>query len=172
MQQDLDGAVGRIAQHLDRSRSAVPVLQGANEVAHPPPEEVDMVDMRNIRQLAEKKTWTEEDGRKIVAAWRASGQTIAAFAKTHGIGDGRLRWWRDRVRGASGGGVMSRLGPPVEGPRLVRVEVDESDARRAPATSAWELVTSRGHLRVQHEGIGVGELRLVLEALVSKGVVP
>ena len=127
-----------------------------------------MVDMRDIRQLAEKKTWTEEDGRKIVAAWRASGQTIAAFVKTHGIGDGRLRWWRDRVRGASGGGM---LGAPVEGPRLVRVEVDEGDARRVPATSAWELVTSRGHLRV-HEGIGVGELRLVIEALVSKGVLP
>jgi transposase-like protein len=129
-----------------------------------------MVDMRDIRQLAEKKTWTEEDGRKIVAAWRASGQTIAAFSKTHGIGNGRLRWWRDRVRGASGG-VMSRLGGPVEGPRLVRVEVDEGDAGRAPATSAWELLTSRGHLRV-HEGIGVGELRLVLEALMSTGVVP
>jgi transposase-like protein len=129
-----------------------------------------MVDMRDIRQLAEKKTWTEEDGRDIVATWRASGQTIAAFAKTHGIGDGRLRWWRDRMQGASGG-ELSRLGAPVEGPRLVRVEVDESDARRATATGAWELVTSRGHLRV-HEGIGVGELRLVLEALVSKGVEP
>jgi transposase-like protein len=124
--------------------------------------------MRNIRELAEKKTWTEEDGQAVVAAWRASTQSIAAFAREQGLGDGRLRWWRDRVSGA-GNAVTSRLGAPVEGPRLVRVEVEESAARRTTATGAWELVTSRGHLRV-HGGIGAGELRVVLEALVREEV--
>ena len=57
--------------------------------------------MRDIRRLSEKKTWTEEDGREAVAAWRASGASIAAFAKEQGIGDGRLRGWRDRLRDAA-----------------------------------------------------------------------
>jgi len=119
--------------------------------------------MGNIHRLAEKRTWTEEDGQDVIAAWRASGQTIAAFAREHGVGDGRLRWWRDRVGGAGNGASA-----PVEGPRLVRVEVEQSAGRSAVAAGAWELVTARGHLRV-HEGIEVGELRVVLEALMSGG---
>jgi hypothetical protein len=130
--------------------------------------------MRNIRQLAEKKTWTEEDGRLVVDVWRASGQSIAAFAREQGVGDGRLRWWRDRVpcpAVGSGDGATSGVAARVEGPRLVRVEVEESAARHTGSGGAWELVTSRGHLRV-HEGIGIGELRAVLEALVSKEMAP
>src|SRR5215468_10949391 len=119
--------------------------------------------MGNIRRLAEKRTWTEKDGQDVIAAWRASGQTLAAFAREHGVGDGRLRWWRDRVGGAG-------TGASVEGPRLVRVEVEQSAGRSAVAAGAWELVTARGQLRV-HEGIEVGALRVVLAALL-RGVAP
>jgi hypothetical protein len=69
-------------------------------------------------------------------------------------------WTAERVRACNGAGA------PVEGPRLVRVEVEQSDGRSAVAAGAWELVTARGHLRV-YEGIEVGALRVVLEALMS-----
>jgi len=54
--------------------------------------------------------------------------------------------------------------------QLVRVDVDGAQ-RSAPMAGAWELVTARGCLRV-HEGIGVGELRIVLETLVHKEPAP
>jgi len=117
--------------------------------------------MGKLRRLAEKRTWTEKDGQDVIAAWRASGQTMASFAREHGVGDGRLRWWRDRVGGAGSGASA-----PVEGPRLVRVEIEQSAGGSAIAAVAWELVTARGQLRV-HEGIEVGALRVVLEALLS-----
>ena len=126
--------------------------------------------MGDVRRLREKKVWTEEDGRNAIAAWQASGKTLAGFAKEHGIGDGRLRWWRDRVAIADGIAATAGAGAPHEGPRLVRVELEERAAGRT-TRGTWELVTSRGHLRV-HEGIGADELRVVLEAVVGKAVVP
>jgi hypothetical protein len=73
--------------------------------------------------------------------------------------------------GAAGGVGRSRVAALAEGPRLVRVDVAESSVQHTATAGAWELVTARGHLRVR-DGIGVGELRLVLEALVSKDVAP
>ena len=124
--------------------------------------------MRNIRRLGEKKTWTEEDGREAVAAWRASGESMAAFAKEQGFGDGRLRWWRDRLRDA-GDSEAVKVEAHGEGPQLVRVDIEEPGARRAHTAGAWKIVTPRGHLCV-HESIGLGELRVVLSALVSEEV--
>ena len=124
--------------------------------------------MRDIRRLSEKKTWTEEDGRDAVAAWRASGESIAAFAREQGFGDGRLRWWRDRLLDG-GDGEAAKVAARGEGPEFVRVDVDERGARRADTAGAWEIITPRGQLRV-HESIRGDELRVVLSALVSEEV--
>ena len=124
--------------------------------------------MRDIRRLSEKKTWTEEDGREAVAAWRASGASIAAFAKEQGIGDGRLRWWRDRLRDAADS-EAAKVEARSEGLELVRVEVPEHGPRRADTAGTWEIITPRGQLRV-HESIGVSELRVVLSVLVGEEV--
>lgn len=37
-----------------------------------------------IKALAEKAEWTAEDAAEVIAAWRASGATLAAFARAHG----------------------------------------------------------------------------------------
>lgn len=126
--------------------------------------------MRHIRRLSEKKTWTEEDGREAVEAWRASGESMAAFAREQGIGDGRLRWWRDRLLDA-GASKAARVQTRGEGPELVRVEVTEHGTGRADTAGAWEIITPRGQLRV-HASIGADELRVVLSALVSEEVTP
>ena len=123
--------------------------------------------MLDLRQLSEKKHWTQEDAAAAIASWRASGKSIAAFAKEQGLNDDRLRYWRDRVPDAA-----HRAGDAlVKGPRLVRVDVADSAVPSAAAAGAWEVVTSRGRLRV-HDGIGVAELRLVIEALVGSQVAP
>jgi transposase-like protein len=126
--------------------------------------------MRDIGRLSEKKTWTEEDGKEAVAAWRASGASMAAFAREQGFGDGRLRWWRDRLRDA-GVSVAAKVEARGEGLELVRVDVTEPAARRADTAGAWEIITPRGQLRV-HESISTGELRIVLSALVGEEVAP
>jgi transposase-like protein len=83
-----------------------------------------------MRRLREKKIWTEEDGRSAVAAWRASGESLAAFAREQGLGDGRLRFWRDRLLEARDG-VTAKVEARGEGPQFVQVDIDERDARRA-----------------------------------------
>lgn len=51
--------------------------------------------------------WPREHGRRVVAAWRKSGATIAAFAQAERIRADRLRYWRDALeveQRAEGGG--------------------------------------------------------------------
>lgn len=41
-------------------------------------------------------TWTEDEARKVIEAWRRSGETLAAFARQHRLAAHRLYWWRRR----------------------------------------------------------------------------
>jgi len=54
---------------------------------------------RAQRGTRSTKRWSEADGRAAVSAWRASGLSLAAFARQQGFDDQRLRWWRDRIEG-------------------------------------------------------------------------
>ena len=39
----------------------------------------------------------EADARRVLAAWRRSGLSAAAFAHEHGLNPQRLGWWRKRL---------------------------------------------------------------------------
>jgi transposase-like protein len=55
--------------------------------------------MRN-QQLGEATSeWTEDEARAALERWRRSGDTIAAFARAHGVSAPRLYWWRRRLSG-------------------------------------------------------------------------
>lgn len=41
--------------------------------------------------------WTESEARAAVAAWRASGERMASFARRHGLDRQRFGWWRRRL---------------------------------------------------------------------------
>src|SRR3954449_6560647 len=41
--------------------------------------------------------WQSEDGRAMLAALAASGQTPSAFARAHGFGHYRVSYWRTRL---------------------------------------------------------------------------
>ena len=96
--------------------------------------------------------------------------SIAAFAKEQGIGDGRLRFWRDRLRDVAAS-EAAKVETRSKGLELVRVEIPAlvPVPRHADAARAWEIITPRGQLRV-HESIGADELRVVLRALVGEEV--
>ena len=102
-----------------------------------------------IEALRERQPWTENDARRVMDAWRESGDSIPAFARKTGLVASRLYWWRDRL-GAAATTTIARAAqlvpvtvrfPEIDLPAArvevlgdrVLVEVREADA----ATAAW-----------------------------------
>ena len=50
-----------------------------------------------LAALAANRYWTEADGRTALVAWRASGESLAAFAERHVLGTKRLVRWQRRL---------------------------------------------------------------------------
>lgn len=48
------------------------------------------------RELVDRR-WTEDDARRVLAAWRASGDSAYGFARDHGLNAQRLSWWSKRL---------------------------------------------------------------------------
>lgn len=101
---------------------------------------------REVRALAKKVYWDEDDGRRVVEAWRESGLSQAAFARRSGIGAQRLRYWKHRVDV----GVE-------ETARLVPVEV--VGAQYSVEEEAFEVAVGSG--RVIRVPTGFDEVALV-----------
>ena len=43
------------------------------------------------------ETWTAADARVVLDEWRRSGDSIAVFARKHGVTAPRLYWWKKRL---------------------------------------------------------------------------
>ena len=102
---------------------------------------------RGLSELRGSRPWAEEDARRVIDAWRASGETVAAFARREGLVPQRVYWWRDRIGAeplpaASLLPVVVRATPMVqassgvgasvwtrEGHRIEVAELDEASAR-------------------------------------------
>jgi hypothetical protein len=67
--------------------------------------EFSLAELRGLRR------WSEEQGRFVVEAWEASGETMNTFAVRLGIWPQRVQWWRERLRHAeaAGSGPASAL---------------------------------------------------------------
>jgi len=50
-----------------------------------------------VGRLKQSCYWREQDGRAVIEAWRRSGLPLATFARQHGLGATRVRWWRNRL---------------------------------------------------------------------------
>lgn len=46
--------------------------------------------------LRTRSHWKAEDAARVLEDWSRSGLTMAAFAREHGLGQHRLRWWQGR----------------------------------------------------------------------------
>lgn len=46
-----------------------------------------------------RRQWTEDDARRVIAAWEASGESLASFARSTGLLPQRLYRWRQRLAG-------------------------------------------------------------------------
>ena len=108
---------------------------------------------------AQTPRWGADDARAVLQAWATSGESVAAFARRHGLVAQRLLWWRRRLGVAAASKQAAPTFIPVavrnsqtpNGTRAplvvtlahddVRVEVHDVDA----STAAWVATLARAH---------------------------
>jgi len=115
-----------------------------------------MKDARRGRQTAAE--WS-----KVIAQWRASGETSKVFAARHGLNAGTLLWWSARLPKEGAGGKRTK--PRVREPGFAEVRV-----RRGPTESARgrvEVVTRSGRVVRVEGAVDARALRAVIEVVES-----
>ena len=50
-----------------------------------------------VQRIAKLRAWSETEGKRIIAAWRRSGVSRAAFGRRYGIPVHRLYYWSTTV---------------------------------------------------------------------------
>jgi transposase-like protein len=84
------------------------------------------------------RTWTADEARSVLAAWRASGLSICGFARKHGLTAQRLSWWRRRL-GAWEEEVVTDGVDAVERGSLVPVVVSTMESGQAGGTGVVSI---------------------------------
>jgi hypothetical protein len=108
--------------------------------------------------MADAATWT-----KRVAAWRASGQTAAAYCEQQGVGLSALRYWARKVGGERAADAM-----PVRLARVERIAAAEVPPPGVVATPVVVIEVGGARVRVE-PGVDRSTLATVLEALGARG---
>lgn len=99
---------------------------------------------RWLAELRGSRPWTETEGRRVIDAWKASGEPVSAFARRAGLVPQRVYWWRGRL----GAGLVKASAQEVREvpvPAFLPVTVR---ATLAPTLSAVTVCTQDG-LRVE-----------------------
>lgn len=92
-----------------------------------------------LARLAGRTFWSEADARRVVAAWRSSGESPALFARKHGLDAARVRHWaRDLEGGAVDGGSTTTTTAQALTAGFYEVVV-RSDVERAVATKSGSV---------------------------------
>lgn len=60
------------------------------------------------------RRWTEDDARRVLAAWARSEETVGAFARHHGLPVHRVYWWHRRLGVDRLAHTESTSGTPTE----------------------------------------------------------
>lgn len=120
----------------------------------------------SLAELRSSHRWTEEDARRVMAAWKRSGETVAAFARREGLCTQRVYWWRDRLglhddEAASAQRAMASLAPAFV---PVTVGVPEGGGRSAAVT----VVVGEG-LRVEVTELGATSAAWVVTLVRALG---
>lgn len=106
---------------------------------------------RAIEELAAElrgRRWNESDGKRVVDAWKRSGESAATFARRLGVSVQRLYWWQHRLgdSAARQAPTQSELERALSAPMLLPVIIrDERQTGRGEAA----LVAEVGAVRVE-----------------------
>lgn len=101
--------------------------------------------MRNQRLGEGSSEWSEDDARLALERWRQSGDTIAAFARAHGVSAPRLYWWRRRLSSTTPAAERSpeiRLAPAAIISEAATVELRLPNGIEIEVTNASPLWTA------------------------------
>ncbi|KFA87823.1 hypothetical protein Q664_45250 [Archangium violaceum Cb vi76] len=110
-----------------------------------------------LARAAASNYWTEAEAQAVLEACEASGLSVAEFARRHGLGPQRLRWWKKRRAGETRS-ALSFVPVHVAAP-------PSPEAQRAAGAASMEVVLSRGRrLRVE-PGFDAGEVARLVRAL-------
>jgi hypothetical protein len=110
----------------------------------------------DVRRVAARAYWGEEDARVVVAAWQASGEGLSAFARRHGLDRGRVGRWVRRLQAPA----SVRFHP-------VRLT---GDSPPSPSAEAIEIELRAG-LRIRlPRGFDAEDLRRLLAVVVEGGL--
>jgi hypothetical protein len=101
-----------------------------------------------IARLRRRRPWTPAEARRVLDAWRASGESATGFARRHGLVPQRLCWWRDRLAAATLPKEEAIVQSQDETPAFVPVEV-----RAAEPIADLAVVVVGADLRVEVRGL-------------------
>jgi transposase-like protein len=100
--------------------------------------------------------WTETEAQAVLEAYEASGLSVAEFARRHGLGPQRLRWWKKRR--AEEGPALSFVPVHVAAP-------PSPEAQRAAGTASMEVLLARGRRIRVEPGFDADALARLVRAL-------
>ncbi len=111
--------------------------------------------------------WREGQARVVLDAWVASGQSMAAFARRHGLAVKRLRWWKRWLmpttsRALDEGDALDVTFLPVH---VVGHEVATEPAVDVGAAARLEVVLRGGRVIRVPDGFEPRTLARVVQAL-------
>jgi len=103
-----------------------------------------------LSEIRGSRPWTEDEGRRVIEAWSASGLSVAAFAREGGLKEDRVYYWRNRfpAAAAKSSGAVAPEDEPAAPAFLPVVARPVSVAQRAGA-SAPVTVIVRDRLKVE-----------------------
>src|SRR5215831_16101521 len=58
-----------------------------------------------IRDIIQKRRWSEGEAGRVVSAYPASGKSLSSFAREYGVQPSRIGRWSARLQGPSEGGM-------------------------------------------------------------------
>lgn len=95
-----------------------------------------------IAALGGRKQWKPDDAKRVLAAWKSSGESMAGFADRHGLNAQRIAWWRKRIPSTTSSLTLVPVTVRAEAPARASaalslvvagdLRIDVADAARVP----------------------------------------
>jgi len=105
--------------------------------------------------------WTADEAREVLERWRASGESVRAYGRDHGIDPQRLFYWRRKLgNGAKRGPKRSERAIARLVPAVMRLEGATGEERAVVVRLPSGVIVEVDAVRVRPEWVGalVGEL--------------
>lgn len=112
---------------------------------------------REIEELAAElrgRRWDESDGKRVLDAWKKSGETVSAFAQRLGVSGQRLSWWQRRLGDSPAGSSPAQGEQERTWAAPILLPVTIRDEQRASRTEA-AVVVEVGAVRIEVRDVQV-----------------